>query len=227
MVAWSTATGKQPVVVSASTRLQPNPACGPRDAEIAWSKPITLRREAHDRQPPTEDIPPGFYSGVVKWFNPAKGFGFIQPEDGGQDVFVHIAAVERSGLAGLNEGDQVQFVLEEDRRSGKTSAGQLRITGHSDVSRPPRSPRQFDSPGGGSIDHGNGETGTGVVKWFNTTKGFGFIQPDNGGGDVFVHISAVERAGLRGLDEGQKVGYELEQNKVSKINIQVSPTKGH
>ncbi|MET3665082.1 CspA family cold shock protein [Caulobacter sp. 1776] len=165
-------------------------------------------------------------NGVVKWFNPAKGFGFIQPEDGGQDVFVHIAAVERSGLAGLNEGDQVNYELEEDRRSGKTSAGQLRVTGHGAVpagggggarggARPPRS---FDGPrggGGGGFSGGTGEAGTGVVKWFNTTKGFGFIQPDNGGGDVFVHISAVERAGLRGLNEGQQVGYELEQDRRS------------
>ena len=50
---------------------------------------------------------------------------------------------------------------------------------------------------------------TGTVKWFNATKGFGFIQPDDGGQDVFVHISAVERAGLRGLNEGQKVSYEV------------------
>ena len=50
---------------------------------------------------------------------------------------------------------------------------------------------------------------TGVVKWFNTQKGFGFIQPDSGGADVFVHISAVERAGLRGLADGQKVSYEI------------------
>ncbi|GJD72025.1 MULTISPECIES: cold-shock protein [Methylobacterium] len=55
----------------------------------------------------------------------------------------------------------------------------------------------------------------GTVKWFNETKGFGFIQPDNGGNDVFVHISAVERAGLRGLAEGQKVSYEMETDKRS------------
>ena len=66
-------------------------------------------------------------NGVVKWFNPAKGFGFIQPENGGEDVFVHIAAVERSGLSGLNEGQQVGYELEQDRRSGKTSAGNLRV----------------------------------------------------------------------------------------------------
>ncbi|MGZ9097271.1 MAG: cold-shock protein [Micavibrio sp.] len=54
---------------------------------------------------------------------------------------------------------------------------------------------------------------TGTVKWFNSTKGFGFIQPDQGGADVFVHISAVERAGWRSLNEGQKVSYELATEK--------------
>jgi len=63
----------------------------------------------------------------------------------------------------------------------------------------------------------------GTVKWFNATKGFGFIQPEAGGADVFVHISAVERAGLRGLLEGQKVSYELasERGKTSAVNLQV------
>ena len=64
-------------------------------------------------------------TGTVKWFNPTKGFGFIQPDDGGNDVFVHISAVERAGLGSLNEGQTVTFELERDQRSGKMSAGQL------------------------------------------------------------------------------------------------------
>jgi CspA family cold shock protein len=64
-------------------------------------------------------------TGTVKWFNATKGFGFIQPEDGGADVFVHISAVERAGLGSLNEGQKVSFELERDRKSGKMSAGQL------------------------------------------------------------------------------------------------------
>lgn len=63
---------------------------------------------------------------------------------------------------------------------------------------------------------------TGTVKWFNATKGFGFIQPDAGGADVFVHITAVEKAGLRGLKDGQKISYELatEKGKTSAVNLQ-------
>ncbi len=63
--------------------------------------------------------------GTVKWFNGQKGFGFIQPDDGGNDVFVHISAVERAGFASLNEGQKVGFEVERDRRTGKMSAGQL------------------------------------------------------------------------------------------------------
>ena len=64
-------------------------------------------------------------NGTVKWFNAQKGFGFIQPDDGGTDVFVHISAVERAGLGSLHEGQKVGFELERDQRTGKTSAGQL------------------------------------------------------------------------------------------------------
>ena len=64
-------------------------------------------------------------TGVVKWFNPAKGFGFIQPDNGGKDVFVHISAVEKAGLSTLNEGTKVSFEVKENR--GKMSAENLRV----------------------------------------------------------------------------------------------------
>jgi CspA family cold shock protein len=72
-------------------------------------------------------------------------------------------------------------------------------------------------------DLGDDQVATGTVKWFNATKGFGFIQPDNGGKDVFVHISAVERAGLSNLNEGAKVSYEEMENrgKTSAENLRV------
>jgi CspA family cold shock protein len=180
--------------------------------------------------------------GTIKFFNSAKGFGFIAPDDGGSDIFVHISAVERSGLPGLNEGDQVTFEVERDRRSGKVAATGLQVVGYAPPSAAPRGPRpggprSFErrddagprrSPGGG----GGGaprETfggGSGVVKWFNPTKGFGFIQPSDGGSDVFVHISAVERAGLGSLADGQAVSYDLEQDrrtgKASATNLRLN-----
>ncbi len=64
-------------------------------------------------------------TGTVKWFNAQKGFGFIQPSSGGPDVFVHISAVERAGMTGLNEGQKVSYEIATDRRSGKSSADRL------------------------------------------------------------------------------------------------------
>jgi CspA family cold shock protein len=68
-------------------------------------------------------------TGTVKWFNATKGFGFIQPDDGGKDAFVHISAVERAGLSNLAEGQKVEFELVSDRRSGKMSADNLKAIG--------------------------------------------------------------------------------------------------
>jgi len=65
-------------------------------------------------------------TGTVKWFNSTKGFGFIQPDDGGKDVFVHISAVERAGLNGLGEGQKVSFELQRDRKTGRESAVDLK-----------------------------------------------------------------------------------------------------
>ncbi|MBZ9655781.1 cold-shock protein [Phyllobacterium lublinensis] len=66
-------------------------------------------------------------TGTVKWFNATKGFGFIQPDDGGTDVFVHISAVERAGLRALNDGQKIKYEIVQDRRSGKSSADNLSV----------------------------------------------------------------------------------------------------
>ena len=65
--------------------------------------------------------------GVVKWYNSQKGYGFIQPDNGGKDVFVHVSALERAGLRELVEGQKVSFEIQTDRRTGKASAGNLQI----------------------------------------------------------------------------------------------------
>ena len=68
-------------------------------------------------------------NGTVKWFNTQKGYGFVQPDAGGPDVFVHITAVQRAGLRELREGDKLTYELITDRRTGKTSAGNLQLSG--------------------------------------------------------------------------------------------------
>src|SRR5512143_2105422 len=75
-------------------------------------------------------------------------------------------------------------------------------------------------PGASSFDHEARQLNTGIVKWFNATKGYGFIQPESGEADAFVHISAVERAGVRGLNEGQRVKYELVRGRNGKSSAE-------
>jgi cold shock protein len=149
--------------------------------------------------------------GTVKFFNGGKGFGFIQREDGGEDVFVHISAVERAGLEGLAEGQQLEFTLVD--RGGKISASDLVVVGDViPVQKRAEAPqRQL-----------TGEKATGTVKFFNSMKGFGFITRDDGQPDAFVHISAVERSGLRELNEGDKLEFDIEvdrRGKYSAVNL--------
>jgi cold shock protein len=177
--------------------------------------------------------------GVVKFFNAQKGFGFISREDGGEDVFVHISAVERIGLTGLAEGQELEFTLVD--RGGKVSAIDLKIDGEP-LPMPERAPRG-DRPdrgdrhergerpdrGGFGGDRGGpqreltGETANGTVKFFNAMKGFGFISRDDGQPDAFVHISAVERAGMASLNEGDRLTFEIEvdrRGKYAAVNLQ-------
>lgn len=132
--------------------------------------------------------------GVVKFFNPTEGsgkgqkggFGFIAPE-GGQyaDVFIHIAAIEASGLAGLVKDQRVSFVVTQDpRNADRRCATSIEL-------------EKKAAPA----------TITGTVKWFNADKGYGFIAPEGGGKDVFLHASAVEKAKLELPIDGKQVTF--------------------
>ena len=144
--------------------------------------------------------------GVVKFFNPQKGFGFVVRDDGGEDVFVHISAVEQAGLTDLADGQPLEFTLVD--RGGRISATNLRIDGEPmAVERAERAPERKLT----------GEKATGVVKFFNAMKGFGFIQRDDGQPDAFVHISAVERAGMPTLNEGDRLEFEIEVDRRGKF----------
>ncbi len=174
-------------------------------------------------------------TGVVKFFNAQKGFGFVVRDDGGEDVFVHISAVEQAGMSALAEGQPLGFTLVD--RGGRISATELKIDGEpmAVTERAPREPREGGfgdrgpRPGGaGGAGAGGpqrqltGEKATGTVKFFNAMKGFGFIQRDDGQPDAFVHISAVERAGMSTLNEGDKLQFELEvdrRGKYAAVNL--------
>ncbi|VVT06423.1 Cold shock protein CspA [Sphingomonas sp. EC-HK361] len=169
-------------------------------------------------------------TGVVKFFNAQKGFGFIVRDDGAEDVFVHISAVEQAGLTGLAEGQPLGFTLVD--RGGRISATELKIDGEPmEVTdrAPPREPREGGFGGaprgagaGGPQRQLTGEKATGTVKFFNAMKGFGFIQRDDGQPDAFVHISAVERAGMPTLNEGDRLEFEIEvdrRGKYAAVNL--------
>lgn len=153
----------------------------------------------------------GAGKGVVKFFNGNKGFGFIQREDGGEDVFVHISAVERAGLEGLAEGQELAFNLVD--RGGKVSAADLQVVGDVIPVAAKRETPQRQL---------TGDKAVGTVKFFNSMKGFGFITRDDGEPDAFVHISAVERSGLAGINEGDRLEFDLEvdrRGKYSAVNL--------
>ena len=159
--------------------------------------------------------------GVVKFFNPQKGFGFIVRDDGGEDVFVHISAVEQAGLTDLADGQPLEFTLVD--RGGRISATNLRIEGEPMAVE--RSSGAGAGAGGGPQRQLTGEKASGTVKFFNAMKGFGFIQRDDGQPDAFVHISAVERAGIPTLNEGDRLEFELEvdrRGKYAAVNLQKS-----
>ena len=163
--------------------------------------------------------------GVVKFFNPQKGFGFIVRDDGGEDVFVHISAVEQAGLTDLADGQPLEFTLVD--RGGRVSATNLRIEGEPmAVVRSGGGAGAGAGPGGGAGGPQRqltGEKASGTVKFFNAMKGFGFIQRDDGQPDAFVHISAVERAGMPTLNEGDRLDFELEvdrRGKYAAVNLQ-------
>jgi CspA family cold shock protein len=168
----------------------------------------------------------GEAKGTVKFFNGQKGFGFVVRDDGAEDVFVHISAVEQAGLTGLAEGQKLSFSLVD--RGGRISATNLAIDGELlPVTEGGRAPAAGGPGAGAGGDRGpqrqlTGERASGTVKFFNAMKGFGFIQRDDGQPDAFVHISAVERAGMSTLNEGDRLEFELEvdrRGKYAAVNL--------
>ena len=144
---------------------------------------------------------------VVKWYNPDKGFGFVELADGSGDAFLHVSVVERSGQGSIPPGATLEV------RAGAGPKGPqvteiLSVDTSTAAQEQPRRPRPERAAYQSLADRTTVEE-LGTVKWFNATKGFGFIAADRGGKDIFVHASALERAGIMALAEGQRVAVDV------------------
>jgi cold shock protein len=135
---------------------------------------------------------------TVKWFNPTKGFGFVQLADGNSDAFLHISVVERIGERTLPNGATVVCQVTEGQRGLQvTEIYSIDLTTASDEPAPARH----------AAPHAQGPATTveGMVKFFDAQKGFGFVTPDDGGRDVFVSARVLEHAGIAALQPRQRV----------------------
>ena len=175
-------------------------------------------------------------SGKIKWFNRSKGFGFIVPDDGTSDVFLPLSVLERSGFGEAPDGASITFEWVQGPK-GRAAVQVLDLDTSTATPRAPRDrgdrgdrggfrPRGGDGYGGGGYGGGGGGGGygggndmpsgpaeslEGVVKWYDPARGFGFILPNDGSKDIFVHVTALRRSGIEGLEPGQPVRMMVSQ----------------
>jgi CspA family cold shock protein len=169
------------------------------DAETFYPQPRTFRTRPRFSQPRFEAPSGPPVSGVVKWFNPEKGFGFVELSDGSGDAFLHGSVLAQSGINAVQPGETLEVRVGPGHK-GPHITEIINVDSSTAVPMASRrSNAQATTLNGPSVEE------TGTVKWFNADKGYGFIAPNGGGRDVFVHVSALERSGIEGLSEGQPV----------------------
>jgi cold shock protein len=175
-------------------------------------------------QPPMAEGPE--VAATVKWFNGQKGFGFVELADGTGDAFLHVAVLQAAGRQSVLPGAKMRVATAQGPK-GRQVARVIEVD-ESTATEPPRRPRE----GGGGMGRGPRDPTrdlasavemTGTVKWFNTEKGFGFIAPEGGGKDVFIHISVLGRSGLSGLSEGQQVSMRVVETPKGREALSVAP----
>lgn len=146
----------------------------------------------------------------LKWFNNPKGFGFVCPEDELLDAFLHITTLQRAGVSSLGDGACLLCLIERGPKGAQVREV-IQVIDAGAPTPPPAEPAQAPRPAA----RANGTNGVtngadiikmgGAVKWYKPDKGFGFIVPDDGKKDIFIHKSCLERHGIDGLNEGQRV----------------------
>jgi len=153
---------------------------------------------------------------TLKWFDPARGFGFVKQADGSADALLPASLVQAAGRDSLPEGATLVVDLVEGRKGAQVSVVHSIDVSTAAPSRPKAERRPFGGERRGPTGPRRSDDGpvsemTGTVKWFNPTKGFGFISPDGGERDVFIHVKALERSGLAQLNEQQRVRMSVRQ----------------
>jgi CspA family cold shock protein len=192
---------------------------------------------AYDRAPPVEmprspqtwPSSAGYgpeHDATVKWFNPEKGFGFVALSDGSGDAFLHANTLTQAGHNAVSPGATMRVRIGQGQK-GRQVSQVLSVDESTATARPARTspggPGGYGPGGGGSGGGGPGggprrgpPSGPavpmqGTVKWYNASKGFGFVAPLEGGKDVFVHATALQRAGVTQLAEGQTIWMDVVQ----------------
>jgi CspA family cold shock protein len=181
------------------------------DDDDAYVGPDQERPRQSFQGAPRADVAPSgpAIDATVKWFNPEKGFGFVELGDGAGDAFLHIAVLESAGHETVLPGSKLRVQVGRGQKGPQVTAVLEVDASGAAKPRPNRSPPREGASNRERPDPTTASDIEGTVKWFNGEKGFGFAGCEDGEKDVFVHISVVERAGLRSLDEGQRLAMKV------------------
>jgi cold shock protein len=169
------------------------------------------RSQQSFRRAPNESSAPGgsVVEAIVKWFKMDKGFGFVELADGSGDAFLHIAVLQAAGHDTVDPETKLNVQVGQGPKGRQVTAVLAVDTSAGGAPRASTRPPSRMSSGRVRPDPATAAEVEGTVKWFNADKGFGFVVCDDGGKDVFVHVSVVESAGLPGLGEGQHLAMKV------------------